>query len=63
MNYENSKKRFSNYLSCDVAIVCAVDVEMDAVKKTFKDKRIERISFDNDEVTIIIWNLMEIIEK
>lgn len=48
LNYENSKKHFSNRLSCDVAIVCAVDVEMNAVKKTFKDKRIERISFDND---------------
>lgn len=48
LNYENSKKHFSNQLSCDVAIVCAVDVEMDAVKKTFKDKCMYRKSFEND---------------
>lgn len=39
LNYENSKKRFSNRLSCDVAIVCAGDVEMNTVKKTFKVKK------------------------
>lgn len=48
LNYEKSKKRFSDRLSCDVAIVCAVDVEMDAVKMTFKDKRLERRNFGND---------------
>lgn len=48
LNYENSKKHFSDRFTCDVAIVCAVDVEMDAVRRAFKDKHIERINFMND---------------
>lgn len=48
LNYENSRKHFSNQMTCEVAIVCAVDVEMDAVKRAFKDKHIERINFLND---------------
>lgn len=48
LNYENSKKIFSDHLLCDVALLCAVDVEMDAIQRTFKDKDIKRISFEND---------------
>lgn len=50
LNYENSRKHFSDRLACEVAIVCAVDVEMDAVKRAFKEKdhQIERINFFND---------------
>lgn len=48
LNYERSKEIFSDYLLCDVAMVCAVDVEMDAIKRAFKDKNIKLINFDND---------------
>lgn len=48
LNYEKSQRYFSDRIPCDVAIVCAVDVEMDAVKKAFKGERIDRRSFVHD---------------
>ena len=48
LNYEKSIKRFSDQLECDVAIVCAVDTEMAAVKRAFKGKNLKRIDFTND---------------
>lgn len=48
LNYENSLKYFSDQHKCDVALICAVDVEMDAVKKAFKGENLERINFAND---------------
>lgn len=48
LNYENSREHFSNRISCDVAIVCAVDVEMDAVKRAFINNDLKIKNFDND---------------
>ena len=45
---EESEKVFSDKLEADVAIVCAVDNEMNAVKDAFFDGSQKRITFDND---------------
>lgn len=48
LNYEKSLKLFSNQLKCDVAIICTVDVELDAVKRVFEEKKLHRKNFIND---------------
>lgn len=48
LNYEKSVSLFSDNLPCDVAIVCAVNVEMDAIKNAFKDETLTLINFKND---------------
>lgn len=48
LNYECSVRRFADRRKCDVAVICAVDVEMDAVKKSFMKDGFERITFAND---------------
>ncbi len=48
LNYEKSREAFSAKRESDVAIICAVDVEMDAIKKAFENNEIDRINFFND---------------
>lgn len=48
LNYENSLKHFSDQRGCDTALICAVDVEMNALKRAFKEDNLKLINFTND---------------
>lgn len=57
LKYEKSVENFSDVIKCDVAIICAVDNEIDALKYAFRDNDFKRINFRSDTTDYYLANI------
>ena len=58
LKYEKSIERFSDVKKSDVAIICAVNNEMEALKYAFKEHDFQRVNFDSDTTDYYLANIV-----